>query len=30
MTGARFQWETRSGELRDLTVLSVGPGTAPA
>lgn len=29
-TGARFQWETRSGELRDLTVLSVGPGTAPA
>lgn len=29
-TGARFQWETRSGELRDLTVLSVGPGNAPA
>jgi regulator of nucleoside diphosphate kinase len=29
-TGARFQWETRNGELRDLTVLSVGPGTAPA
>ena len=28
--GSRFQWETRSGELRDLTVLSVGPGTAPA
>lgn len=28
--GARFQWETRNGELRDLTVLSVGPGTTPA
>ena len=28
--GARFQWETRSGEVRDLTVLSVGPGTTPA
>lgn len=28
--GARFQWETRNGEIRDLTVLSVGPGTAPA
>lgn len=24
--GARFQWETRSGEHRNLTVLSVGPG----
>lgn len=28
--GARFQWETRSGELRDLTVLSVSPGATPA
>ena len=28
--GARFQWETRSGEVRDLTVLSVGPSTTPA
>lgn len=26
--GARFQWETRSGELRDLTVLSVLPAEA--
>lgn len=24
--GARFQWETRGGENRDLTVLSVNPG----
>ncbi len=28
--GARFQWETRSGEHRDLTVLAVGPGTIAA
>jgi regulator of nucleoside diphosphate kinase len=28
--GARFQWETRSGEHRDLTVLAVGPGKVPA
>lgn len=26
--GARFQWETRSGEVRDLTVLSVQPAEA--
>lgn len=24
-TGARFEWETRMGELRELTVLAVGP-----
>ncbi len=23
--GARFEWETRKGELRELTVLAVGP-----
>ncbi|MBL9062052.1 nucleoside diphosphate kinase regulator [Tabrizicola sp.] len=28
--GARFQWETRGGECRDLTVLAVGPGDRPA
>ena len=28
--GARFQWETRAGEHRNLTVLAVSPGTAPA
>ena len=28
--GARFQWETRSGEHRNLTVLAVGPGNIPA
>lgn len=28
--GARFQWETRGGENRNLTVLAVGPGSAPA
>ncbi len=28
--GARFQWETRGGERRDLTVLSVGSGDLPA
>lgn len=28
--GARFQWETRSGENRNLTVLTVGPGNIPA
>lgn len=27
-SGARFQWETRSGERRDLTVLSVSPPEA--
>lgn len=28
--GARFQWETRGGENRNLTVLAVGPASAPA
>lgn len=28
--GARFQWETRSGEHRNLTVLSVSRGNIPA
>lgn len=28
--GARFRWETRGGECRDLTVLAVGPGDRPA
>ena len=28
--GARFQWETRGGECRDLTVLAVGPSDRPA
>ena len=28
--GARFQWETRAGEHRNLTVLTVGPGDIAA
>lgn len=28
--GSRFQWETRGGESRNLTVLAVVPGNIPA
>lgn len=28
--GSRFQWETRGGESRNLTVLAVIPGSIPA